>query len=61
MKEIEEFIAAEAVDTSAKGWRTSLAKPLVEQILAVRPRTLIRGIHRREHLAKIEAALEGSC
>jgi peptidyl-prolyl cis-trans isomerase B (cyclophilin B) len=27
MKEIEEFITAEAVDTSAKGWRTRLAKP----------------------------------
>ena len=51
----ETIAAAEAVDSKA----ASLPEPLVEAILAVRPRTLIRATHRREHLDKIESALAG--
>jgi hypothetical protein len=51
----ETIAAAEEVDSKAK----SLPEPLVEAILAERPRTLIRAIHRRNHLDKIESALAG--
>lgn len=45
--------AAEAVDSKVAG----LPAGLVDGILAQRPRTLIRAIHRREHLGEIERAL----
>ena len=51
----ETIAAAEAVDNKA----ASLPEPVVQAILAVRPRTLIRAIHRREHLDRIEQALAG--
>jgi hypothetical protein len=47
--------AAEAVDRKAE----TLAAPIVEAILAVRPRSLTRAIHRRQHLDQIERALAG--
>jgi hypothetical protein len=47
--------AAEAVDRKAE----TLPVPIVEAILAVRPRSLTRAIHRRQHLDQIERALEG--
>jgi hypothetical protein len=47
--------AAEAVDRKAE----TLPAPIVEAILAVRPRTLTRAIHRRQHLDQIERALAG--
>ncbi len=37
----------------------ALAPELVQSILAVRPRTIIRAMHRREHLDEIERALAG--
>jgi hypothetical protein len=46
--------AAEAVDSKAE----SLPTPIVEAILAVRPRSLTRAIHRRQHLDQIERALD---
>ena len=45
--------AAEAVDHKAE----TLPAPIVEAILAVRPRSLTRAIHRRQHLDQIERAL----
>lgn len=51
----EVIAAAEAVDSKAE----RLPQSIVEAILAVRPRTLIRGIHRREHLDEIERGLAG--
>jgi hypothetical protein len=51
----EVIAAAEAVDRKAE----SLPETLAEAILAVRPRTLIRAIHRRAHLDSIERALAG--
>ena len=45
--------AAEAIDSLA----ARLPEPIVKAILAVRPRTLIRAVHRREHLDEIEHAL----
>jgi hypothetical protein len=45
--------AAEAVDRAAE----ALSDPVLEQLLALRPRTAIRAVHRREHLAQIERAL----
>jgi hypothetical protein len=45
--------AAEAADSKAE----SLPEALVEAILAVRPRTLIRATHRRQHLDEIQRAL----
>jgi hypothetical protein len=47
--------AAEAVDHKAE----TLPAPIVEAILAVRPRSLTRAIHRRQHLDQIERALAG--
>jgi hypothetical protein len=47
--------AAEAVDRKAE----TLPEPIVEAILAVRPRSLARAIHRRQHLDQIERALAG--
>jgi hypothetical protein len=47
--------AAEAVDRKAE----TLPAPIVEAILAVRPRSLARAIHRRQHLDQIERALAG--
>jgi uncharacterized damage-inducible protein DinB len=44
---------AEAADSKAE----SLPEALVETILAVRPRTLVRATHRRQHLDEIERAL----
>jgi uncharacterized damage-inducible protein DinB len=51
----EVIAAAEGVDSKVE----SLPEPLVEAILAARPRTLIRAIHRRAHLDRIERALAG--
>lgn len=47
--------AAEAVDHKAE----TLPAPIIEAILAVRPRLLTRAIHRRQHLDQIERALAG--
>jgi Mycothiol maleylpyruvate isomerase N-terminal domain len=47
--------AAEAVDRKVE----TLPAPIVEAILAVRPRSLTRAIHRRQHLDQIERALAG--
>jgi len=49
----EVITAAEATDSKAE----SLPGALVEAILAVRPRTLVRATHRRQHLDEIEHAL----
>ena len=46
----EVIAAAELADSKAE----SLPDPLVEAILSVRPRTLVRAIHRRQHLDEIE-------
>jgi hypothetical protein len=51
----EVVAAAEAVDRKAE----SLPTPIVEAILAVRPRSLARAMHRRQHLDQIERALAG--
>jgi hypothetical protein len=51
----EVIAAAEAVDRKAE----TLPAPIVEAILAVRPRSLARAIHRRQHLDQIERALAG--
>ena len=47
--------AAEAVDRKAE----TLPAPIIEAILAARPRSLMRAIHRRQHLDQIERALAG--
>ncbi|HEX9871307.1 MAG TPA: hypothetical protein VGC99_22430 [Candidatus Tectomicrobia bacterium] len=47
--------AAEAVDRKAE----TLPAPIIEAILALRPRSLTRAIHRRQHLDQIERALAG--
>jgi hypothetical protein len=47
--------AAEAVDHKAE----TLPAPIIEAILAVRPRSLTRAVHRRQHLDQIERALAG--
>ena len=49
----EVIAAAEAADRKAE----RLPEPLVAAILAVRPRTLVRAIHRRQHLDEFERAL----
>ena len=49
----EVVAAAEAIDSYA----ARLSEPIVSAILAVRPRTLIRAVHRGEHLDDIERAL----
>jgi hypothetical protein len=51
----EVIAAAEAVDRKAE----TLSAPVIEAILAVRPRSLTRAIHRRQHLDQIERALAG--
>jgi hypothetical protein len=51
----EVVAAAEAVDRKAE----ALPAPIIEAILAVRPRSLTRAIHRRQHLDQIERALAG--
>jgi hypothetical protein len=48
-------MAAEAVDRTAE----TLPAPIIEAILAVRPRSLTRTVHRRQHLDQIERALAG--
>jgi hypothetical protein len=48
-------VAAEAVDHKAE----TLPVPIIEAILAVRPRSLTRAVHRRQHLDQIERALAG--
>ena len=50
----EVVAAAQAADNEAK----DLPDTLVEAIFAVRPRTLFRATHRREHLDEIEELLE---
>jgi hypothetical protein len=45
--------AAEAVDHKAE----TLPAPIIKAILAVRPRSLRRAVHRRQHLDQIERAL----
>jgi uncharacterized damage-inducible protein DinB len=45
--------AAEAMDRLAE----TLSDPVLEQILALRPRTVLRAVHRQEHLAQIESGL----
>jgi hypothetical protein len=47
--------AAEAVDRKAQ----TLPAPIIEAILTLRPRSLERAIHRRQHLNQIERALAG--
>ena len=47
--------AAEVVDRKAE----TLPAPIIEAILAVRPRSLARATHRRQHLDQIERALAG--
>lgn len=49
----EVIAAAEAVDSKV----ATLPDPVVDAVMAVRPRTLTRAIHRREHLDKVEQAL----
>jgi hypothetical protein len=49
----EVIAAAEAADSKAE----RLPGALVEAILGVRPRTLVRAIHRRQHLDEIERGL----
>jgi uncharacterized damage-inducible protein DinB len=49
----EALAAAQAIDDKA----ASLSDDLVAAILADRPRTLSRAVHRREHLDEIAAAL----
>ncbi len=51
----EALVAAEAVDRKVE----TLSPGLVRAILAKRPRSLVRAIHRREHLDEIERALAG--
>jgi len=51
----EVVAAAELADSKAE----SLPEALVEAILSARPRTLVRAIHRRQHLEEIERALAG--
>jgi hypothetical protein len=51
----EVIAAAEAVDRKAQ----TLPAPIVEAILAVRPRMLARAVHRHQHLDQIERALVG--
>ncbi len=51
----EALAAAEVVDGKVERLSTRLA----EEILARRPRTIIRATHRREHLDEIERALAG--
>ena len=52
----EVVAAAEAVDRKAE----SLPDGLVEAILSARARTLVRAVHRRQHLDEIDRALAGS-
>jgi hypothetical protein len=47
--------AAEAVDRKAE----TLPAAIIEAIQAVRPRSLERAVHRRQHLDQIERALAG--
>ena len=47
--------AAEAVDHKAE----TLPAPIIEAILALRPQSLMRANHRRQHLDQIERALAG--
>jgi hypothetical protein len=49
----EVLAAAEAADEQA----TKLRDSVVEAILTKRPRTLIRAVHRNDHLSEIEACL----
>jgi hypothetical protein len=51
----EVIAAAEAVDRKAE----TLPAPIIEAILAARPRSLTRAVHRRQHLDQIERALAG--
>jgi hypothetical protein len=51
----EVVAAAEAVDRKAE----TLPPPIIEAILAARPRSLTRAVHRRQHLDQIERALTG--
>ncbi|MFC2014611.1 hypothetical protein ACFLUP_01305 [Chloroflexota bacterium] len=51
----EVIAAAEAVDRKA----ASLPDAFIDMILAGRPRTIIRAVHRREHLKEIERTLSG--
>ncbi|HOG47090.1 MAG TPA: DinB family protein [Anaerolineae bacterium] len=52
----EAFAAAQAVDRLV----ADLSDELIEAILAQRPRTVIRAMHRRQHLGEIERALAGT-
>jgi hypothetical protein len=49
----ESVAAADAVDRRLE----TVADPVVDQILALRPRTIIRAVHRQEHLDEIAQAL----
>jgi Mycothiol maleylpyruvate isomerase N-terminal domain len=51
----EVVAAAEAVDRKAE----TLPVPIIAAILAARPRSLTRAVHRRQHLDQIERALAG--
>jgi len=50
----EVVAAAEAIDSRVE----TVSDAVVDQILAVRPRTIVRAVHRREHLDQIEHVLD---
>jgi hypothetical protein len=49
----EAVAAAEAIDSRVE----TVSDAVVEQILALRPRTIVCAVHRREHLDQIEHVL----
>ncbi|HEV8633862.1 MAG TPA: DinB family protein [Chloroflexota bacterium] len=49
----EVVAAAEAIDRRLE----TVSDPVVDQILALRPRTIIRAVHRQEHLDEITQAV----
>ncbi len=49
----EVIAAAEAADDKAR----RLPVALVEAVLATRPRTILRAVHRRQHLDELERAV----
>ena len=51
----EVIAAAEAVDDKARRLQVALAEP----VLATRPRTILRAVHRRQHLDELERAVAG--
>ena len=51
----EVIAAAEAADDKAR----RLPVALVEAVLATRPRTILRAVHRRQHLDELEPVVAG--